>query len=263
MPVNLADIPFRWVRDELTHDEDMTVGRWGHRVRRIQEWLTLNSYAVVIDGKFGPATQFAVECFQKDRGLAVTGAVDSEVFSELTRPLMRVLEAEDPPAASLGEQVVRVANRHLAAGPREVGGANCGPWVRVYMEGHDGAGFLWCAGFACFVVRQAAWETGADLPITPTFSCDLLASSSQTTGTFVPEGDIEDRSVPLADLPPGSLFVQRRTANDWNHTGIVVSTGPELLQTIEGNTNDGGSREGVEVCRRIRGLKSKDYVRIS
>jgi hypothetical protein len=24
---------------------------------------------------------------------------------------------------------------------------------------------------------------------------------------------------------------------------------------IEGNTNDGGSREGTEVCRRIRGLE--------
>ena len=130
------------------------------------------------------------------------------------------------------------------------------------MEGHDGADFLWCAGFACFVVRQAAWEIGADLPITPTFSCDLLARSSQTAGSFVPESDIERHHVALGDLPPGSLFVQRRTPDDWNHTGIVISTGPDLVQTIEGNTNDGGSREGYEVCRRIRGLKSKDFVRI-
>jgi hypothetical protein len=263
VPINVDDIPFRWVRDELTLDETMTEGRWGTKVRRIQEWLTLNAYAVVIDGKFGPATRFAVECFQQDSGLPVTGEVDAATFGALTRPLMSVLETDDPPADTLGGQVVRVANRHLDANPREVGGANCGPWVRVYMEGHDGADFLWCAGFACFVVRQAASEIGADLPITLTFSCDVLAQNSQAADSFVPESEIESHEVLLADLPPGSLFVQRRTPGDWNHTGIVISTGPDLVQTIEGNTNDGGSREGYEVCRRIRGLKSKDFVRIS
>lgn len=112
------------------------------------------------------------------------------------------------------------------------------------MEGHDGADFLWWAGLASFVVRHAAWEIGADLPITPTFSCDLLAWNSQAAGSFVPESDIENHHVPLGDPPPGSLFVQRRTSNDWNHTGIVISTGSDLVPTIEGDTNDGGSREG-------------------
>lgn len=129
MPTDISDIPFRWVREELTLDETMTVGRWGKKVRRIQEWLTLNSYAVVADGMFGPATRVAVECFQNDVGLPVTGAVDADTFSALTEPLTDVLEADGPPADTLGEQVVRVANRHLDARPREVGGANCGPWA--------------------------------------------------------------------------------------------------------------------------------------
>lgn len=262
MPIAIDDIPFRWVRDELRLDETMTEGRRGRAVERVQEWLTLNQYAVVVDGRFGPATRFAVECFQKERQLPPTGAVDAATFSALTQPLMGVFTTNVPPAATVAKQTVRVAHRHLAARPREVGGDNSGPWVRVYMEGHDGADFLWCAGFACFVVRQAAWEVGAALPISPTFSCDLLASSSRDSGSFVTEGDIESQQVLLKDLPAGSLFVQRRTRNDWNHTGIVIATGPDLIQTIEGNTNDGGSREGYEVCRRIRGLKSKDFVRI-
>lgn len=262
MPIDISNIPFNWVRDELSLDETMTVGRWGKKVRRIQEWLTLNSFAVVVDGRFGPATKFAVECFQKDKSLPATGEVDAFTFRVLTQPLVSVFDTDQPPAATVGQQVVQVARRHLAAEPHEVGGANCGPWVRVYMEGHDGADFLWCAGFACFVVRQAAWEFNVNSPISPTFSCDLLASNSQIAGNFVAESKIKNHQVLLGDLPVGSLFVQRRSPDDWNHTGIVISTGPDLVETIEGNTNDGGSREGYEVCRRIRGLDAKDFVRI-
>lgn len=39
------------------------------------------------------------------------------------------------------------------------------------------------------------------------------------------------------------------------HVGLVEALGPDLLHTIEGNTNDEGSREGYEVCRRQRHVK--------
>jgi hypothetical protein len=34
----------------------------------------------------------------------------------------------------------------------------------------------------------------------------------------------------------------------------------EVFKTIEGNTNDDGSREGYEVCARIHDFKSMDFV---
>lgn len=46
------------------------------------------------------------------------------------------------------------------------------------------------------------------------------------------------------------------------HTGIVEAVIDGQLHTIEGNTNDTGSREGYEVCRRVRDPKKiKGYLR--
>jgi len=36
----------------------------------------------------------------------------------------------------------------------------------------------------------------------------------------------------------------------------------DAFETIEGNTNDEGSPNGYEVCRRIRGYRKKDFIRI-
>ena len=40
----------------------------------------------------------------------------------------------------------------------------------------------------------------------------------------------------------------------------VVADFGDVFLSIEGNTNDGGSREGHEVCRRIRSFKDKDFI---
>jgi hypothetical protein len=35
-----------------------------------------------------------------------------------------------------------------------------------------------------------------------------------------------------------------------------------VFETIEGNTNDDGSREGYEVCRRFRSYQKTDFILI-
>jgi hypothetical protein len=40
----------------------------------------------------------------------------------------------------------------------------------------------------------------------------------------------------------------------------VIAPREEVFETIEGNTNDEGSREGYEVCHRVRGYGSKDFI---
>ena len=65
-----------------------------------------------------------------------------------------------------------------------------------------------------------------------------------------------------SELKPGSIFLRRRIAGDWTHTGIVIKATPDAFMTIEGNTNDMGSREGYEVCRRFQGYKGRDFVTI-
>ena len=39
---------------------------------------------------------------------------------------------------------------------------------------------------------------------------------------------------------------------DWTHAWIVINVHDEVIQTIEGNTNDNGSRDGIGVFHRIR-----------
>jgi hypothetical protein len=255
MSFDVDSVPFPWIRRELGFERELARGNRGAAVECVQEWLTLNGVAVVVDGRFGPATEYAVRRFQGRRDLEPTGVVDEASFAELTAPLRLALEPPARRASSIEAAVVDAARRHLRQRPREVGGANRGPWVRTYMEGNDGPGFLWCAGFAALLVRQAAFHCGLPDPLRPTFSCDVLARDAQNEGRFVPGDETE-----LDTLPRGSLFVQRRSPGDWNHTGVVIAAMGEVMETIEGNTNEGGDREGFEVCRRIRSLENKDFV---
>jgi len=135
-----------------------------------------------------------------------------------------------------------------------------GPWVRFYMAGNEGEPWPWCAGFACFVLKQACRTLGVPMPIQASFSRDSLAASAKDRGRFLSE-----RTLNRADIKPGMLFLNRRTSTDWAHVGIVVDASDvahEVFLSIEENTNDDGDREGNEVCRRIRGFKNKDFIRV-
>jgi hypothetical protein len=217
---------------------------------------------VSIDGAFGPATEAAVRKFQTRCGIAVTGSVDSATFTALAAPLAAAIAPIAAAGKTLNDMILAYANQHLVQHPLEVGGQNCGPWVRVYLEGNQGADWPWCAGFACFILRQAADATGKPMPFKRTFSCDVLASQAIATERFISGRNIVKGKVQKAEIPPGSLFINRRTDNDWNHTGIAIAFHDDHFETIEGNTNDAGDREGYEVCQRIRGYEGKDFVKI-
>lgn len=54
---------------------------------------------------------------------------------------------------------------------------------------------------------------------------------------------------------PGDVFIMD-FGKGLGHTGFVEKVEGDMIHTIEGNTNDTGSREGYEVCRRVRPIKS-------
>lgn len=255
-------MPYSWVTRELTLDRGYRRGDKGGGVRSIQEWLSLQGQSVSIDGAFGPATEAAVRKFQTGSGSAVTGIVDTATFAALAAPLAAAVAPIAAAGRTLNDMILAYANQHLSRHPLEVGGQNRGPWVRVYMEGNQGSDWPWCAGFACFILRQAADALGKPMPFKRTFSCDVLASQAIAAGRFISGKAISKGTVQKGAIPPGSLFINRRTDNDWNHTGIAIAFHADHFETIEGNTNDAGDREGYEVCRRIRGYEGKDFVKI-
>lgn len=107
-------------------------------------------------------------------------------------------------------------------------------------------------------MNQARQSLGVRLPLKTSVSCDTLAANAKEKRIFLKESKAESKT----QITPGSLFLNRRTSTDWIHTGIVVRADDEVFETVEGNTNDEGSREGYEVCKRILGYRKKDFILI-
>jgi hypothetical protein len=255
--------------------------------KEIQEWLCLASYHVAIDGEVGPATTAAARVYfeqQQDGGFGTRLTPDASqgvwgiALERLRASLYRAMNpAFIAPLPSLPVAIVSIANAHLREHPREIGGDNMGPWVRLYMNGNEGRQWYWCAGFVTYVVRQAVDATAVLVPVTAmqdpstpvgyvpiprtnpvprAFSCDIMAEHAQASGRL--ETKIGGPRLPA----PGWVFLHRRAPGDWDHTGIVTEAFTDHFLSVEGNTNDDGSRNGYEVCARRRGYKNMDFIRV-
>lgn len=237
----------------------------GRAARLIQEWLCLNGFNIRIDGDYGPATEAAVRRFQTKSKMQATGVTDEYTYRALTAPMTRVCRMLGSTAESFTERVVAAARLHLKESPREVGGKNKGPWVRLYTGGKDGEDYPWCAGFVSYLMKQAAeMRRPNPMKIKATLSCDELVAQAKEHEMFVSEEQILSKEVAIEDLKPGTLFVIRnpKNENDWIHTGVVTAFLPKFVETIEGNTNDTGDREGYEVCKRLRSYRNMDFIRL-
>lgn len=238
-------------------------GSKGAGVKLLQEWLCLNDCKLTIDGAFGAATAATVRKFQTKSRLAATGIVDEVTWNTLLLPLRNATRTLTTTAETYAQRVVAAARQHLKSHPMEIGGQNSGPWVRLYMNGKEGADWPWCAGFVTYVLSQASEGTKVDRnPLKPTASCDILGSQAKDKGILLTEKEIAKDAAKRALLRPGSIFLVRsaKSATDYLHTGFVTAAHDEYFETIEGNTNDAGDREGYEVCKRMRGYGNKDFI---
>jgi hypothetical protein len=231
-------------------------GDQGRDVKLTQEWLCYHGCSTAIDGIFGAATEAAVKAFQRGRNLEPSGVVDATVHAALLAPIAAVQTPIVPASQDLRDLTVAYARQHLAQHPIEIGGQNCGPWVRLYMAGNEGPQWPWCAGFATWVLRQACRTLDLAMPHPYAFGCDYLAGVAQASRRLLRPKTAAD----LSTLQPGFLFLVRKANSRWEHIGIVESIDGEVITTIEGNTNDSGSAEGYEVCRRMRAARDKDYL---
>ena len=59
--------------------QSLSQGDQGDAVRRIQQKLSDDGYAVVVDGVFGPAMEDAVREYEKKNGMTINGIADEEV----------------------------------------------------------------------------------------------------------------------------------------------------------------------------------------
>jgi Putative peptidoglycan binding domain len=251
---------YSWIKKEIEITNSLKKGSKGQQVIRVQEWLNLHNMGLVIDGDFGVVTKRVVTQFQEKHGLQPSGTVNKETFQHLVSPLLFTLQSINPAQHDLPSLALAYAKAHLAQHPHEAGGQNCGPWVRLYMKGNEGSAWPWCAGFVTFLLQQATETLQDIIPIKGSFSCDTLVAQGKEAGLFIKESDLTNRSITIKELSEGSVFLVRRTSTDWTHAGVVTKFYEDSFETIEGNTNDEGSREGFEVCARTRGYKEKDFI---
>lgn len=146
--------------------------------------------------------------------------------------------------------IVRVATHEI--GIEEVDGTNCGPRVDDYkactnLPPHES--WPWCAAFICFCVKTAMEATG--IKETAGFKRPKTAGAwdlenwsrrqDNTTSTKKPHG---------GDIQAGDIVVFT-----FSHVGIAISAPKNgFVETIEGNSDLQGSREGGAVGRHTRKL---------
>jgi hypothetical protein len=141
-------------------------------------------------------------------------------------------------------------DRFLSVARSQVGlaeipkGSNWGKNVQKYLAS-VGINFpaSWCMAYVYWCVNEACKEMQMPNPLV------------KTGGVLKQWHDITPAL--KSDTPKrGSIFIMD-FGKGLGHTGIVESVNRVgTINTIEGNSNDEGSREGYEVCRRIRNVKS-------
>ena len=147
------------------------------------------------------------------------------------------------------EQVKKLAAIYLSeVGVRELTGNNDGKRVEEYLAqtGHK-AGAAWCAAFVSWCHNQAGIKA-ANSAWSPAWFPD--------NKTIYTHGFIKNTTPCRADVF-GQYFPQKRRIA---HVGFIDDWDDDTSYciTVEGNTNDGGSREGDGVYRKRR-LKNQIY----
>lgn len=144
--------------------------------------------------------------------------------------------------ASLAERIAAVARSQERAKVKEIR-ENDGPQVRLYLKV---AGVFspspWCAAFLDWCAEQAGADPRklAKFPASTFFLWDWAKKNDL----------LRD---PATGMKKGDWFVWNNTGG--GHCGVVMSKLENgSFSTIEGNTNDKGSREGVMVMQKLRSL---------
>ncbi len=232
-------------------------------VRQVQQRLDdVGCGPLAVDGIFGAATASAVKLFQTRRDLVPDGVVGPITWDALfLEPPVIADQAPTPLLAA----VLETATTQLDV--RETPGTpNRGPQVDQYVRsvGLDPAGgYSWCQAFVYWCFAQASARLGVANP------CVRTASVLEHWAKAPLAARVDARAA--ADDPrlcrPGAVFIIDH-GDGKGHAGLVTEVVSGAVATIEGNTNQAGSREGDGVYEHARSIASInvgfiDYGRLS
>jgi hypothetical protein len=140
-------------------------------------------------------------------------------------------------------------------------GSNWGPHVQKYLKS-VGISFpaSWCMAFVYWCVEEAKVRI-------PDGTGGLRNPLVKTGGVLKQWNDIDTQArqpkSKFTTPKAGDIFIMDY-GKGLGHTGFVERVEGDRIHTIEGNTNDEGSREGFEVARRVRRISScRGFIRIA
>ena len=236
-------------------------------VRKIQARLEeLDFGPVGVDGDFGVITEHAVMAFQAlnddENGMALD--VDGEI-GELTWDALfqERTEIEDP-VPDLSDitsdrlAFIEVANAQIGV-KQSTRGSETGPMVDAYILStglKPGKSSYWCMAFVYWCAMKTCEERDINnnLPRTAHVKTSWNRSKASGAGAIVERNDAKSTTV-----KPGMVFYIS-TGQTTGHTGIVTKVSGGTISTIEGNTNEGGSRNGYGVFARTRRIKPTNLI---
>jgi hypothetical protein len=171
-------------------------------------------------------------------------------------PVQQVLHSSTPgsplssaPLPAAVRTACLIAAAKVFIGVPEQGGDNRGQMVEIFLHGVGlPAGEPWCAAFVHHVGFWSQFDpdTGRSTwPLPATGACQRLADVAAACGVLV------ERPV------QGDLFVMWvPELARFAHTGVVIEVAETATgfacTTIEGNTNDDGSRDGWKTAVKYR-----------
>lgn len=143
------------------------------------------------------------------------------------------------PTVTLAELTLSMAEGDLYKRVQEEPrGSNAGPRVNEYHKTTNALpGSPWCASAACTWIKDAAESLGVEHKLK--FSSGALRLLELNPDLIIPEPEV------------GCLVVWRHD-NGKGHVGVCHSWTPYTIETVDGNTDRQGGREGFEVARKIR-----------
>lgn len=157
---------------------------------------------------------------------------------------------------AIRQRLVDIAKGQV--GVREVPrNSNSGAMVREYQAATNlkGTGWPWCAAFVCWCIREwgkdkdvlrALKMNAAEFERTRPKTAAAYGFDEWARGTLIQVFD-ENEQPGAITLHAGDIVTY-----DFSHVGIIDTDKGDTLFTIEGNTDDAGSREGGGVYAKTR-----------
>lgn len=198
-----------------------------------------------VDGDFGERTAEAVMLFQslhrdkRDSPLVIDGEVGPITWEVLFGAASVAVPAQ--PLSTLFAKVMDTARKEIDTMEDPIG-SNSGPRINQYLKsvGLD-PGFFWCAAFVYWCYNESCLQLGRPNPLLKTAGC--MEHWNRTTGKKIPKSEAENNP---SLVKAGQIFIINH-GKGAGHTGLVERVDGGSIFTIEGNSNNDGSRNGIGV----------------